>query len=54
MMCVCVEGSGAKEGKGREGTRCRSEIRKEEMKRHEKSSFVLERERDEVGKGGVD
>lgn len=43
------EGSGAKvrrEEKGTEGTRCRSEKRKEEKKRHEKSSFVLERERE--------
>lgn len=50
-MCVCGgekwgEGEEGKrrEEKGREGTRCRSEIRKEEKKRHEKRSFVLERE----------
>lgn len=63
---MCVERSGAKvkkgrEGKrreekgreGKEGTRCRSEIRKEETKKAREKVVLCSRD-ENVGKGGVD
>lgn len=53
---MCVERSGAKVKKGREGkegTRCRSEIRKEETKKAREKVVLCSRD-ENVGKGGVD